>query len=92
MTERDGIKGADVGPGDLDLAPIGNCTVSTLIDRMGRYVWACAPRFDSDPLFSSLLSNVDPDSEDAQGLWAIDLIDFAQAKQGYIRNTAILRT
>ena len=92
MTEKTGIKGADQGPGDLDLAPIGNCTVSALIDRMGRYVWACAPRFDSDPLFSCLLSDNDPESETARGLWAIDLVDFAEAKQAYVRNTAILRT
>ena len=92
MTEKTGIKGTDQGPGDLDLAPIGNCTVSALIDRKGRYVWACAPRFDSDPLFSCLLSDNDPDSETARGLWAIDLIDFAEAKQSYVRNTAILRT
>ena len=92
MTAKDGIKGKDQGPGDLDLAPIGNCTVSALIDRKGRYVWACAPRVDSDPLFCSLLSNVDPDSEDAQGLWSIDLIDFAESRQSYDRNTAILRT
>ena len=45
---------------DLDLAPIGNSSVSALIDRSGRFVWACAPRFDSDPLFSSLLSDRDP--------------------------------
>jgi GH15 family glucan-1,4-alpha-glucosidase len=92
MTEKTGIKGADKGPGDLDLAPIGNCTVSALIDRKGRYVWACAPRFDSDPLFSCLLSDNDPESETARGLWAIDLIDFAEARQSYVRNTAILRT
>ena len=24
----------------LDLAPIGNCAISALIDRQGRYVWA----------------------------------------------------
>ena len=92
MTEKDGIRGKDVGPGDLDLSPIGNCTVSALIDKMGRYVWACAPRFDSDPLFCNLLSDQDPDADDAVGLWAIDLIDFAEASQGYVRNTAVLRT
>jgi GH15 family glucan-1,4-alpha-glucosidase len=77
---------------DLDLAPIGNCTVSALLDRQGRYVWACAPRFDSDPVFSSLLSNGDPADAGARGLWAIDLIDFAEARQAYVRNTAVLRT
>ncbi|HLK26575.1 MAG TPA: glycoside hydrolase family 15 protein, partial [Caulobacteraceae bacterium] len=80
------------GNGDLDLAPIGNCSVSALIDRMGRYVWACAPRFDSDPLFSSLLSNKDPADAATQGLWAVELTDFAEASQSYLRNTAVLRT
>ena len=31
---------------NLDLAPIGNCSVSALIDRAGRFVWACAPRVE----------------------------------------------
>jgi GH15 family glucan-1,4-alpha-glucosidase len=78
--------------GDLDLAPIGNCAASALIDRKGRYVWACAPRVDSDPVFSSLLSGRDADDENARGLWAIDVIDLAEVKQDYLRNTAILRT
>jgi GH15 family glucan-1,4-alpha-glucosidase len=78
--------------GDLDLAPIGNCSVSALVDRLGRIVWSCVPRFDSDPIFSCLLSDRDPGAAEARGLWAIDLIDFAEAKQSYLRNTAILRT
>ena len=40
---------------NLDLAPIGNCSVSALIDRTGRFVWACAPRVDGDPVFSALM-------------------------------------
>jgi len=78
--------------GDLDLAPIGNCTISSLIDRMGRIVWSCAPRFDSDPIFSNLLSGRDPASPDAVGLWAIDIVDCVEVKQEYLRNTAVLRT
>ncbi len=78
--------------GGLDLAPIGNCSVSALVDRLGRYVWSCAPRFDSDPIFSSLLSDRDPADPQARGLWAIDMIDLAEAKQSYVRNTAVLRT
>ena len=34
----------------LDLAVVGNCTWGGLIDRRARLVWACMPRFDSDPL------------------------------------------
>ena len=77
---------------DLDLAPIGNCSLSSLIDRRGRHVWACAPRVDSDPVFSSLLSDRDPDEEAALGLWSTDLKGLAEARQGYLRNTPILRT
>ena len=39
----------------LDLAVIGNCQVSALIDREGRIVWACWPRPDADPIFCALL-------------------------------------
>ena len=78
--------------GDLDLAPIGNCSASALIDRRGNYVWACAPRVDGDPLFSALLGGLDPASEKARGLWSVDLDGFASAEQSYLRNTAVLRT
>jgi GH15 family glucan-1,4-alpha-glucosidase len=80
------------GKGDLDLAPIGNCAVSALIDRSGRYVWTCAPRVDSDPVFSSLLSDRDPADEGVAGLWAIDLVGLVETQQSYERNTAVLRT
>ena len=77
---------------DLDLAPVGNCSVSSLIDRRGRHVWACAPRVDSDPVFSSLLSDRDAGAEDALGVWTVDLADEVEARQEYLRNTPILRT
>src|SRR3546814_9202800 len=47
----------------LDLWPIGNCQVSALIDRAGRFVWGCVPRVDGDPLFSSLLDDNPPGGE-----------------------------
>ena len=72
----------------LDLFPIGNCTVSALIDRAGRYVWACAPRVDSDPFFSALLGGVDP----AMGFWDIEAQGTASTRQDYLRNTPIVRT
>jgi GH15 family glucan-1,4-alpha-glucosidase len=77
--------------GDLDLSPIGNCAASALIDRFGRYVWACVPRVDGDPMFCAMLSGRDP-AEDQAGIWAIDLVDCAEAEQHYERNTAILIT
>ena len=76
----------------LDLFPIGNCTASALIDRDGRFVWACVPRVDGDPVFSALLGGVDPRDESAQGLWDIVVENAAETRQGYLRNTPILRT
>jgi GH15 family glucan-1,4-alpha-glucosidase len=76
----------------LDLAPIGNCSVSALIDRKGRYVWSCAPRVDSDPFFSNLLSDRDPNEADAQGFWSVEVMGEAETRQAYLRNTPILRT
>ena len=77
-------------PQSLDLFPIGNCAASGLIDRAGRLVWACAPRVDGDPMFSSLLGP-DPDAEpDAQGFWGVEVEDQAQVTQTYLRNTPIL--
>ena len=76
----------------LDLAPVGNCSIASLIDRRGRHVWFCAPRFDSDPAFCALLDDRDPDAPDARGVWAVDLEGFASCTQAYLRNTPILRT
>jgi len=73
---------------NLDLAPIGNCSVSALIDRAGRFVWACAPRVDGDPVFSALMDGDDPE----HGFWAIELADMVAIEQAYVRNTAVLRT
>jgi GH15 family glucan-1,4-alpha-glucosidase len=76
----------------LDLFPIGNCAASALIDRQGRYVWACVPRVDGDPFFSALLSGHDPTSPEAQGLWDVEVEDAVRTEQAYDRNTPVLRT
>ncbi len=76
----------------LDLFPIGNCQASALIDRLGRFVWACAPRVDADPVFCALLGDKDPGDADANGVWSIELEGLAQVRQAYLRNTPILRT
>ncbi|MEH3106554.1 MAG: glycoside hydrolase family 15 protein [Sphingomonas fennica] len=70
----------------LDLWPIGNCQVSALVDRAGRFVWGCVPRVDGDPFFSALLGGAEPDS----GYWAITLEDGVSVEQSYVRNTPIL--
>lgn len=72
----------------LDLWPIGNCQVSALVDRAGRFVWGCVPRVDGDPLFSALLGGEDPQG----GYWGIAIEDSVSVEQEYIRNTPILVT
>jgi GH15 family glucan-1,4-alpha-glucosidase len=71
---------------DLDLWPIGNCQVSALVDRAGRFVWACVPRVDGDPLFSALLGGDAPEG----GFWEIGVEDSVSVEQHYIRNTCVL--
>ncbi|HEU0065761.1 MAG TPA: glycoside hydrolase family 15 protein [Sphingomonas sp.] len=73
---------------DLDLWPIGNCQVSALIDRTGRFVWGCVPRIDGDPAFCALLDHDDP----ATGFWTIELEGGTKTTQRYRRNTAVLVT
>lgn len=76
----------------LDLWPIGNCQVSALVDRRGRFVWACTPRVDGDPVFSSLLDDNPPATEGATGFWEIDLEDSVDTTQHYMRNSPVLVT
>ena len=73
---------------DLDLAPVGNCSISSLIDRQGRHVWSCAPRVDGDPVFSALMDGDDPQ----HGFWSIELEGQKHVEQAYVRNTPVLRT
>ena len=74
---------------DLDLAVLGNGTIAALVDRRARIQWCCIPRFDGDPVFCNLLR--DPKVE-SDGLWEIELLDFAKSRQQYVRNSAILET
>ena len=55
----------------LDLAAIGNSVLSALVDRNGRIVWLCWPRFDGDPVFCSLLDGAT--KEDGTGFFEIGL-------------------
>ncbi len=76
----------------LDLWPIGNCQVSALVDRAGRFVWGCLPRVDGDPAFCSLLDDSPPAGEGAHGFWEIELDGVVETSQFYLRNTPILVT
>jgi GH15 family glucan-1,4-alpha-glucosidase len=73
----------------LDLAVIGNCSYSALIDRQARIVWSCLPRFDGDPVFCSLLDGAEGHET---GFFSIELEDFARSEQCYLHNTAIVVT
>jgi GH15 family glucan-1,4-alpha-glucosidase len=75
---------------NLDLAVIGNCEVAALIDADAAIVYCCLPRLDGDPVFCALL-DAGP-SPDERGVFAIDLLDCAEKRQRYVRNTAIVET
>ncbi len=68
----------------LELALIGNCSFSALLDERASVVWCCLPRFDADPVFNSLLGGT--------GLFALELLDFERSEQEYADNTAIVVT
>ncbi|HSC60933.1 MAG TPA: glycoside hydrolase family 15 protein [Rhizomicrobium sp.] len=72
----------------LDLSPIGNCAVSSLIDAHGVHKWFCFPRLDGDPVFNALVNGDDPET----GFMDILVENLATTHQSYIRNTAILET
>ncbi len=73
---------------NLELAPIGNCQVSALVDEEGGFVWGCVPRVDGDPVFCSLLNGDEKD----RGTWRFELEGQVSASQHYERNSAILKT
>ncbi len=73
---------------NLDLAPVGNCAIASLVDRGGRHVWSCFPRLDGDPAFHALLGGDAP----THGFMDAPLRDLAEARQAYLPNTAILET
>ncbi|MEZ5650893.1 MAG: glycoside hydrolase family 15 protein [Burkholderiaceae bacterium] len=74
---------------NLDIGIVGNCTYGALIDQRARVVWCCLPRFDSPPVFMSLLTDA---TEPTEGTFAIDIDGYARSEQSYIENTGILQT
>jgi len=69
-----------------DLGIIGNCQFSALIERTGCIVWCCLPRFDSEPVFSTLL-----DAGEG-GYFQVGPADGSVGTQHYLDNTNILET
>ena len=74
----------------LDLGLIGNGSISALVDAGGEIVWSCLPRFDSNPVFCSLLR--EGQGPDDFGFFSISLENFSHSEQHYLENTAILVT
>ncbi len=75
----------------LDLAVIGNCMISALVDRRAQIVWSCFPRFDGDPVFSALLDCPEGRTDAEQkGVFAIDMVGMVSCEQSYLPNTAVL--
>ncbi|MGB6668631.1 MAG: glycoside hydrolase family 15 protein [Candidatus Acidiferrum sp.] len=68
------------------LGLIGNCQFSALVGRNGEIVWCCLPRFDSEPVFSTLLD------EKEGGSFLVGPADGQSGKQTYLENTNILET
>ena len=69
-----------------DLGVIGNCQYSALIHRSGEVVWCCLPRFDSEPVFSTLL-----DAGDG-GRFVAGPAGGELGSQRYLPNTNVLET
>ncbi len=69
-----------------DLGVIGNCQYSALIHNSGEIVWCCLPRFDSEPVFSTLLD------EKAGGCFRVSPANGETGIQRYIPSTNILET
>jgi len=79
----------------LNLGVIGNGTIGMLVDDKARIVWGCFPRFDSDPVFDSLVNGSaadHPESPTSGGFFAIEIVEGDQSQQHYLANTAILCT
>ncbi|HMD43267.1 MAG TPA: glycoside hydrolase family 15 protein [Candidatus Acidoferrum sp.] len=68
------------------LGLIGNCQVSALVGHNGEIVWCCLPRFDSEPVFSTLLDATDG------GRFIVGAADGQSGEQIYLENTNILET
>lgn len=72
----------------LDLAPIGNCAIASLVDAGGRHVWFCFPRLDGDPVFNALVNGDEP----ARGFMDVQVPGGRTVRQDYLNNTAVLET
>jgi GH15 family glucan-1,4-alpha-glucosidase len=68
------------------LALVGNCQFSALVHRTGEVAWCCLPRFDSEPVFSSLLDH------ECGGRFLVGAAEGEPGEQRYLDNTNVLVT
>src|SRR5262245_22565379 len=68
------------------LGLVGNCQFSALVDSTGAVVWCCLPRFDSAPVFSSLLDH------SCGGRYLIGPAEPGVGEQRYLPNSNVLET
>jgi alpha,alpha-trehalase len=80
------IRHVDGYPYLEDLALIGDGTTAGLVARDGTIRWLCVPRFDSPPLFASIL-----DAERG-GSFAVAPDDVVESRQRYEGDTGVLVT
>jgi GH15 family glucan-1,4-alpha-glucosidase len=69
-----------------DLGLVGNCQYSALVERSGEVVWCCLPRFDSEPVFSTLLDH------EGGGRFRVGPAAGGAGEQRYLANTNVLET
>lgn len=75
---------------DLNLAIVGNCAFSALIDRQATVMWACMPRFDGPPVFASLLEGSRPERD--RSFFDVQIEGFESSEQHYLTNTPVVAT
>src|SRR5680860_66495 len=80
------LTGPDGYPPLEHLGLIGDGTTAALVDTGGRVVWLCAPRFDSEPLFCSILDAA------GGGSFRIAPQDAVEGRQRYESESAVLVT
>ena len=69
-----------------DMGLIGDGATSALVGLDGSVTWLCLPRFDSEPLFCSLLDSA------RGGCFTVAPDEVVEARQRYEPDTAVLIT
>jgi len=69
-----------------DYGIIGDCRSAALVSKQGSLEWLCWPRFDSPPIFASLLDR------DQGGFWKISPTGSCSVTREYLPNSNVLRT